>query len=58
MQRWRTPLNWFCTFAIAFSGYLFVARPQPNTAQLAFRIALLVIGVGGLSLLWFTRPKK
>ena len=55
--KWRSHLNWICTFTIAFSGYLFVARPDPNGAQLAFRVGLLVLGLGGLSFLWLTRPR-
>lgn len=55
--RWRGHLNWVCTFTVAFSGYLWVSRPEANAAQLAFRVGLLVIGVGGLLLSWLTRPR-
>ena len=54
---WRGYLNWVCTFTIAFSGYLFVARPNPNPAQLLFRVGLLVAGLAGLLFLWLTRPR-
>jgi hypothetical protein len=34
-------------FMIIYAGLLFAVRPQPNALQVAFRCAMIVIGVGG-----------
>ena len=44
----RKKLSWLFMFALGFGGYLFFARPVTTTAQLMFRIALLLVGAGGL----------
>ncbi|HSY18922.1 MAG TPA: hypothetical protein VK815_11330 [Candidatus Acidoferrales bacterium] len=49
--------QWICYFAIGFTGYLFVARPTQNAAQLIFRLSLLLGGVIGLLILWLRKKK-
>lgn len=51
------PLSFVFWFMIAFPGFLFATSPVNNTAQLIFRLALIVVGVGGLIALKLFRKR-
>jgi hypothetical protein len=42
---------------IAFTGYLFATKPTNTTAQLIFRLTLVLGGVVGLLILWLRKKK-
>lgn len=54
----RRNLSWLFMFALGFAGYLFFARPVTTTAQLMFRIGLLLAGAGGLLSLAIFWPRR
>jgi hypothetical protein len=49
--------QWICYFVIAFTGYLFATKPTNTTAQLIFRLTLVLGGVVGLLILWLRKKK-
>jgi protein-S-isoprenylcysteine O-methyltransferase Ste14 len=50
--------QFICVFLIGFTGFLFLSRPTTTTAQLAFRLALMLIGIIGLIAIWIVRKKR
>ena len=50
--------EWFFYFAIFFGGYLFMRGPAANTAQLAFRLTLIAVGVIGAIVMLVLRLSK
>ena len=46
-----------CYFLIAFTGYLFATKPTHTTAQLLFRLAVLVGATVGLVVIWLRKKK-
>lgn len=47
--------RWYCWFAIGFTGYLFATSPTVTTAQLIFRLALMIGGAVGLLIIWLKK---
>jgi len=47
----RDRLRIIFTFLIVFGGVLFLVRPDPNTAQTIFRVAMVAVGLIGLAVL-------
>ncbi len=46
-------IRWACVFTISFVGFLFISKPAPTPASLAFRVTLLVASLAGLAFLSF-----
>lgn len=45
----RDALIFIFAFLVVFGGALFLVRPEPNAAQTIFRLALVGIGLVGLT---------
>ncbi|HAV61883.1 MAG TPA: hypothetical protein DCY13_05920 [Verrucomicrobiales bacterium] len=50
-------LQWLCVFMVCFAAFLFATKPAMNSAQMIFRVVLLVAGVVGWFLL-LSRPGR
>jgi hypothetical protein len=47
----RERLRFIFGFLVVFGGALFLTRPDPNTAQTIFRLAMIASGVIGLTVM-------
>ena len=50
--------QWLCFFLIGFTGYLFAKSPTTTSAQLIFRLTLMLAGVVGLIVIWTRKKQK
>jgi hypothetical protein len=48
-------LSFVFWFMIVFAGFLFATRPAVNTAQILFRVGLMLVGAAGLTALKMRR---
>lgn len=51
----RQRLQVIFTFLVFFGGVMFLVSPAPTRAQIIFRIALMLVGIGGLA--WLNARK-
>ena len=50
----RKNIRWLCVFTLMFTGYLFFTKPITTTASLIFRLALVILALGGLLALYIS----